>query len=129
MKRASTVVAAARLTVHVPVPVQPPPDHPAKIDPVLAAAVSVTDVPLGNDSAQSRPQSIPAGFEVTAPEPLPLRLTVSANVIRSNRAVMAVSAARVTVHALVPEHPPPVQPANDDPLIGAAVNVTVVPVG
>lgn len=91
--------------------------------------MSVTTVPLGNVSAQSDPQLIPAGFELTAPAPAPLRLTVSANVVRSNRAVIVVSAASVTVHGLVPVHPPPVQPANNEPLTGAAVSVTVVPLG
>jgi hypothetical protein len=35
----------------------------------------------------------------------------------------------VTVHAPVPEHPPPDQPLKLDPDPGAAVNVTAVPAG
>ncbi|MEZ4402235.1 MAG: hypothetical protein R3B06_19580 [Kofleriaceae bacterium] len=40
MNVAVTVVAAARLTTHEPVPVQPPPDQPANTDPALSDAVS-----------------------------------------------------------------------------------------
>ena len=38
--------AAVILTVHVPVPEQPLPLHPANVEPALATAVSVTEVPL-----------------------------------------------------------------------------------
>jgi len=44
---AVTVVAADRVTVHEPVPVQPPPLQPLKVDPAAGVAVSVTAVPLG----------------------------------------------------------------------------------
>jgi hypothetical protein len=44
-KLAPTVVAAVIVTVHVPVPLQPPPLHPAKIEFVTGVAVSVTTVP------------------------------------------------------------------------------------
>jgi hypothetical protein len=37
------------MMLHVPVPEQPPPDHPAKVEPVLGVAVSVTEVPAVND--------------------------------------------------------------------------------
>jgi len=46
VKVAVTFVAANRVTVHVPVPVQPPPLQPVKIEFTAAAAVSVTTVPL-----------------------------------------------------------------------------------
>ena len=42
---AVTAVSVVIGTAHVPVPAQPPPDQPVKIDPVDGAAVSVTDVP------------------------------------------------------------------------------------
>jgi hypothetical protein len=42
----SVKVAVTRLaaieTVQVPAPLQPPPDHPANVEPVLALAVRVT---------------------------------------------------------------------------------------
>jgi hypothetical protein len=34
------------VTVHVPVPEQPPPDQPANVEPNPAAAVRLTPVPL-----------------------------------------------------------------------------------
>ena len=42
---AVTDVAAVMDTTQVPVPEQPPPDHPVKVDPVDGVAVRVTDVP------------------------------------------------------------------------------------
>jgi hypothetical protein len=44
-KSALTLVAALMVTVHVPVPAQPPPLHPANVEPAAGAAVSVTTVP------------------------------------------------------------------------------------
>jgi hypothetical protein len=35
------------VTAHVPVPLQPPPDQPLKVEPDAGVAVSVTIVPLG----------------------------------------------------------------------------------
>jgi hypothetical protein len=42
---AITVVAAVIVTEHGPVPLHPPPDQPANVEPVPADAVSVTMVP------------------------------------------------------------------------------------
>jgi len=44
-KDAVTVVAAAIVTVQVPVPEHPPPDQPEKTDPLVAEAARATDVP------------------------------------------------------------------------------------
>ena len=44
-KVAVTDVAAAIVTVQVPVPVHPPPNQPVKVYPLFAQAVKVTDVP------------------------------------------------------------------------------------
>jgi hypothetical protein len=41
-KVAVTALSAAIETVQVPAPLQPPPDHPANVEPVLALAVRVT---------------------------------------------------------------------------------------
>jgi hypothetical protein len=35
------------VTVHVPVPLHPPPDQPAKLEPELGEALNVTIVPAG----------------------------------------------------------------------------------
>ena len=45
LKVAVTVVFALRVTTQVPMPVQPPPVHPAKVDPPEGVAVRVTTVP------------------------------------------------------------------------------------
>jgi hypothetical protein len=45
VKVAVTVWAAAMVTVHWPVPVQPPPVQPVKVDVRLGAAVKVTVAP------------------------------------------------------------------------------------
>jgi hypothetical protein len=42
VKVAVTRLAAIIETAQVPVPLQPPPDHPANVEPVLALAVRVT---------------------------------------------------------------------------------------
>ena len=70
------VTAASVVTAHVPVPLQAPP-QPAKDEPFIAAAVSVTLVPRANDAAHVLPQLIPEGFDVTVPEPDPILVTVT----------------------------------------------------
>ena len=67
---------AVRFTVHVPVPVQAP-DQPANVEPEVAAAVSVTCVPLAKLALQVAPQLIPEGLLVTVPAPVPASATVS----------------------------------------------------
>jgi hypothetical protein len=42
----SAVLSAVTTTTHVPVPLQPPPDHPANVDPDAALAARVTEVPV-----------------------------------------------------------------------------------
>ena len=64
-------------TVQVLVPVQAP-LQPANVDPLAAAAVSVTEAPLVKFAPQVLPQLMPAGEDVTVPVPLPALVTVSA---------------------------------------------------
>src|SRR5881409_20260 len=64
-KVAVTVVAAPSVTEQVPVPAQPPPLQPVKVEPAAGAAVSVTAVPLANVAEQVVPHEIPAGALVT----------------------------------------------------------------
>ena len=47
------------VTVHVPVPLQPPPLQPVNVEPAAGVAVSVTVVPWSNVSLQSAPQLMP----------------------------------------------------------------------
>lgn len=131
-KLAVTVVSEFSVTVQLPVPVQPPPDQPANVEPASAVAVSVTCAPAVNVFEQVEPQLMPAGPLVTLPEPVPDSLTLSVCVsagIALKVAVMAWSALIVTVHVPVPEQPPPDQPAKLDPDVGVAVRWTTVPWG
>src|SRR5438093_1279723 len=45
-KLAKTVVEAERVTVQAPVPAQPPPRQPSKVEPGSAVAVRVAELPL-----------------------------------------------------------------------------------
>jgi hypothetical protein len=81
LKVAVTVVAAFREMVQVAlVPLQPP-DHAANLEPDLAAAVSLMDVPSLNFAVHVLPQLTPEGLLVTVPAPLPALLTVSWRVV------------------------------------------------
>ncbi|MBK9034685.1 MAG: hypothetical protein IPL61_26040 [Myxococcales bacterium] len=76
---------------------------------------------------QSAPHVMPAGADVTMPEPAPALTTVSTTWFRPNVAVTATAAVSVTTQVPVPEQPPPDQPMNVEPAPGAAVSVTTVP--
>src|SRR5260221_4133559 len=127
LKFAVTVVAALIVTLHDPVPEQPPPLQPLNVDPPAAAAVRATTVPLLYLAVQVDPQLIPAGLDVTVPLPVPDLLTVRFNCWTLKFAVTVVAALMVTLHDPVPEQPPPLQPLNVDPPAAAAVRVTTVP--
>ncbi len=117
------------MTVQVAPDVVVQPVQPVRIDPDAATAVSVTEDPLTYGSEQSVPQVMPAGFDVTVPVPLPARLTVTGNVIRSKRALTVASADILTEHVPVPVQPAPDHPANVELFAGLAVRVTGVPPG
>jgi hypothetical protein len=78
-KFAVTVTAPVIVTVQVPVPEQPPPLQPAKVEPAAGDAVRVTIALLLYVSEQSEPQLMPAGLLVTVPLPLPVLLRVKVN--------------------------------------------------
>src|SRR5215471_16599775 len=76
VKVAVTEAAAFMVTTQVPLPVQPPPLQPAKVDPAAGAAVRVTMVPEVSEVEQVVPQLMPEGELVTVPLPAPALLTV-----------------------------------------------------
>src|SRR3954454_852632 len=123
-KLAVTVVAAVIVVVQVPVPVQPPPDQLVNVEPVAGVAVSVTDWLKLKSAAHVAPQSMPVGFDVRPPLPLPALATLSLNRCSVNVAVTVVAAVSVVVHVLVPVQPPPDQLVNVEPVAGVAVSVT-----
>src|SRR5436309_2609295 len=125
-KVAVTGWAALIVTTQIPVPLHPAPLQPLNTDPLAGVAVSVTDVPLANDALQVAPQLIPTGLLVTVPPPLPVLVTVRVyNCVKL--AFTACAALIVTTQVPVPLHPAPLQPVNTEPLTGAAVKVTDVP--
>ena len=77
VKLGITVVAALSVTTQLPVPGQPPPIQPIKVELGCAAALSITLVPAANALTQVAPQRIPDGMLAMRPLPVPDRVTVS----------------------------------------------------
>jgi len=125
-KLAVTAWAALIVTVHVPVPVQPP-LQPANVEPAAGVAVNVTAVPLANAAEQVAPHEMPVGALVTVPVPAPALVMASVKGCRANVAVTDWAALIVTVQVPVPVQPPPLQPLKVEPVAGVAVKVTAVP--
>src|SRR2546428_13031883 len=73
VKVAVTVVAAFSVTVQAPLPEQPPPVQPVKVEPAAGGAVSVTAVPAVKLAEPVAPQVIPAGEAGAVPLPVPAR--------------------------------------------------------
>jgi hypothetical protein len=124
------VAVAAVFTTQEPVPVQPAPFQPVKVDPPSAVAVRVTAMLLKKLALQIAPQSIPVGAEITFPVPVPpLRMvTVKVPWGGSTLNVAVTVVVLATWQIPVPVHPP-LHPAKSDPALGEGVNVTVVPPG
>src|SRR5438093_79088 len=126
-KPAVTEAAALIVTVQGPVPEQPPPVQPVKVELAAGVAVKVTAVALVNGAAHVAPQAMPAGELVMVPVPGPDLLTVSVKDCCAKVAVTEVAALIVTVQGPVPEQPPPLQPVKVEPAAGVAVRVRAVP--
>jgi hypothetical protein len=71
-----------RLTEQVPVPEQPPPDQPSKVDPVVAVAVRTIGL-VEKAALHVAPQLIPAVEEETFPAPLPALVTVRVALVQA----------------------------------------------
>jgi hypothetical protein len=131
-KVAVTVVSLLKVTVHVPVPEQPPPDQPVNPDPASGLAVRMTVLPPVRVTEQVLPQAS-AGDEldVTVPLPLPAFVTLSTAVagMALKVAVTVVFAQRGKVQDPMPVQSPPDQPAKLDPACGVAARVMLVPQG
>lgn len=112
VKVAATDVAEDNTTVHAAMPEQPLPVQPVNVYPLAGTAVSLTLAPEVNEALQILPQSMPAGVEVTAPEPL--STTFSATVFGAtgvNVAPTERATDMTTAQAPVPLQAP-VQPVN-----------------
>jgi len=125
VKFAVTVWSALIVTVHEPVPLQPPPLHPVNVEPPVEVAVRATVLPIGKSEAQTVPQEMPLGLLVTVPVPVPDLLTVNwfVGIVLNVADTLALP---VTVQAPFPEQAPP-QLTNDEPAAAAAFNATEVP--
>ena len=121
-----TVVAAFTVTMQVPVPEQPPPLQPVKVEPAAGVAVKVTAVPTVNEAEQAAPQEIPEGALLTVPLPVPVLVTLRAKDCWTKPAVTEAAALIVTMQVPVPEQPP-LQPVKVELASGVAVKVTAVP--
>ena len=75
LKFAVTVVPADNVTEQEPVPEQPPPLQPVKVEPAADAAVRLTTPEKLPE--HEVPQVIPAGALVTVPLPVPVLTTAS----------------------------------------------------
>jgi hypothetical protein len=73
---AATEVGLLIVTVHVLVPLQPPPDQPVKVEPFAGCAISVTGVPLKKEAEHVVPQLILPESSLTVPPPVPAFVTV-----------------------------------------------------
>jgi hypothetical protein len=110
VKFALTVSAALIKTLQPPVPEQAPP-QPVKPLPVPAVSVSVTDELSGKVAEQVPGQLIPAGLLVTVPVPAILVVKVAVVAVEVKVAFTVSLEETFTLHVLVPEQPPPLQPA------------------
>jgi len=94
----------------------------------------VTVVPWRNEALQVPPEQVnPEGLLVTLPLPSPVKETLNERDTVGLDAKVALTEAedveRATTHKPVPLQPPPLQPENELPLLGAAVSVTLEPCG
>src|SRR5207244_10741635 len=76
-KLAVTVVVAVRVTVQEPVPEQPPPLQPVKVEPAAGAAVRVKAGRVEWRGERVGPRWMPTGALVTGPVPAAALLAVS----------------------------------------------------
>jgi hypothetical protein len=93
-------------------------------------AVRVTGLPEAKLAEQAVPQIMPPGDEMTAPPArlLLVRVSMFWLALSVNAAVTFTDCETVTTHVeAVPEHPPPLQPVNEEPVWGVALRVTVSP--
>ena len=71
------LIAEVTVSVHGPVPVQPPPLQPRNVEPAAVVGVSVTIVPWVKVVVQVPGQDSPAGVDAIVPVPLPARAIVT----------------------------------------------------
>src|SRR5271165_7566330 len=110
-----------------PVPEQPPPFQPVKLNCAAGLAVRVSFVLSGKLALHVPGQLIPAGLLVTVPEPTRVTETLAATFV--NCAVTNWLEFRTTSQLPEPEHPSPLQAVKTELTSGAPVSWRGVPVG
>jgi hypothetical protein len=123
-------VAWLSFTTHVGSEPEHAPVQPENAKPDAAAAVSVTDVPSANDwlhPVAPPLQLMPAGLELTVPEPPTVNVSESVWTMAAKDAPALCAALSVRVQVAALPEQAPVHPTNREPEAGAAVSVTVVP--
>ncbi len=130
VKVAVTCWLALSVTLQVGLlPLQLPPDHPAKDEFAAAVSVSVTEVPGVKLALHVGAQAIPEGVLPTVPVPVPARVTVSTTAfwIALKFAVTCWLALSVTLQVELLPLQAPDHPAKDEFAAAASVRVTWVP--
>jgi len=113
--------------VQAPVPLHPPPVHPAKDEPGSGLAVRVTELPVANGAVHVAPQSIPFGLLLTLPDPAPVFCIVRNDMLTDGLNVAVTDRfTSITTEQSVPLQSP-LQPAKVEPTPGVAVKTTVLP--
>ena len=123
---AVTDLAMSIVTMHAPVPPHAP-LQPVKAEPGSGVGVSVTMVFGGNVAVHVVPQSMPAGEELTEPEPAPPSETVRSMGAKSNVAVTLSDALIETLQTTDEPVHAPVQPTNAMPGSATASSATISP--
>jgi hypothetical protein len=131
LKTGNAVKSVSSVMVQGPVPPHLGPFHPENIEPAAGVGVKVTTVPVGNPATHVGPQSMPAGWLVTVPDPMPFFCTVRFDELDPVVKVAVTDGlpTMTTTHVEpLPLQPAPLNPLNAEPLAGAAESVTVMPV-
>ena len=128
-KTGNAVKSLSSVMVQGPLPPHLGPAQPVSVEPAAGVAVKVTTVPVGNAATHVGPQSMPGGWLVTVPNPVPIFCTVRFDVPTGGLNVAVTDRfTSITTEQSAPLQSP-VQPAKVDPGAAVAVKVTELPVG
>jgi hypothetical protein len=126
-KTGNAVKSLSSVMVQGPDPPHIGPFQPVSVEPAAGVAVKVTTVPVGNAATHVGPQSMPGGWLVTVPDPVPLFSTVRFDMPTGGLNVAVTDRfTSITTEQSAPLQSP-LQPAKVEPTAGVAVKETVVP--
>jgi hypothetical protein len=123
-KTGNAVKSLSSVMVQGPDPPHLGPFQPVSIEPAAGVAVMVTTVPVGNAATHVAPQSMPGGWLVTVPDPVPRFSTVRFDTPTGGLNVAVTDRfTSITTEQSVPLQSP-LQPTKVDPGAAVAVKVT-----